>query len=149
MSKEKNSLGNILGNFLDEKAIEKLQNLINDPETIEKVTGLASQIGSQVINCQLLSQILQSDPKFTDEYLTEEIQRLKEAQPGIGELIEKYLRSYEKKENSGKSVYQIRRFLQSGDCQKALEDPHVKKYLQQLFNSPEFQSNFKQVLKNN
>ena len=149
MSKEKNSLGNILGNFLDEKAIEKLQNLINDPETIEKVTGLASQIGSQVINCQLLSQILQSDPKFTDEYLTEEIQRLKEAQPGIGELIEKYLRSYEKKENSGKSVYQIRRFLQSGDCQKALEDSHVKKYLQQLFNSPEFQSNFKQVLKNN
>ena len=149
MSKEKNSLGNILGNFLDEKAIEKLQNLINDPETIEKVTGLASQIGSQVINCQLLSQILQSDPKFTDEYLTEEIQRLKEAQPSIGELIEKYFRSYEKKENSGKSVYQIRRFLQSGDCQKALEDSHVKKYLQQLFNSPEFQSNFKQVLKNN
>lgn len=149
MSKKNNSFGNFLGNFFDEKALEKIQNIISDPETMAKVTSLASQMGSQLINCQSLSQILDSDPKFTDEYLTEEIHRLKETQPDIGELIDKYLRSYENKENSEKSVYQIRRFLQSGDCQKALEDPRVKKHLQQLFNSPEFQKKFQDLFKIN
>ena len=139
MSSEENHFGKLLGNFFDKKTAEQFQNLINDKETMEKLSGLASKIGPQLISCQLLNEILDSDPKLTDEYLTEEINSLKKIRPDVSEMIGKYLQSYQQTNDSKKPIYQIRRFLQSGDCKRALEDEQVKKYLQELFNSPEFQ----------
>lgn len=117
-------------------------------DTQDKIMNLSSQLSSNLINCNTLNQIIDSKANLTDEYLTDQINLFKKDHSQVEILINKYLKSYEEK-RSDKTIYQIRKFLKSGDCKNALEDSQVKQYLNQLFNSKEFQEQFQQILKEN
>jgi hypothetical protein len=129
MSTGNNNLENIIGNFFNNKDV---QNTLKD---------LTSQMSSYLINCNILNTILESNPNITDELITEQINLLKKAHPNSTGIINKYLQSYE-----DKSVYQIRKFLKSGDCKKALDDSQVQKYLNEILNSPQFKEKFQQLI---
>jgi len=145
MSKDDNSLQELFGNFLSK---EGLQKLIKDEKTMNTVMNFASQIGSHLINCDLVNQILDSNPKITDELITEQINLFKKDHPNCNTIIDKYLQSYQEK-RSDKTVYNIRQFLKSGHCKKALDDPQVQQYLKEALDSPKFKEKFQQLLSKN
>lgn len=133
MSKENNIFGNLIENIFNN---DNLQNL---------TMNIAS---SYLINCDILYKILQSKPNLTDELITDKINLFKKTYPESIDLINKYLQPYQKMNSDKKQIYKIREFLQSNNCKIALEDPQVKKYLDEVLNSPEFSENFKKLLKN-
>jgi ketol-acid reductoisomerase len=132
----------------DEKSF--FNNLRNNPYVkdlmkdggMNKVIDLISQMAPQLINSDALIQILDSNPNLTDELITEQINLFKKTHPKSNEIINKYLQSYEE-EHSNKSIYNIRKFVKSDDCKRALNDPQVKQYLAEAINSPEIKEKLK------
>jgi uncharacterized Fe-S center protein len=122
-----------IGNLLNNKNV---QNLLNNEKTKNILMDFASQMTSRAINPTILNEILDSNPNISDELITERINSFKKDHPQSNDLFNKYLQSYQEK-RSNKSIYNIRKFVKSDDCKRALDDPQVKQYLKEILNSPD------------
>jgi hypothetical protein len=111
-------------------------NLLNNEKTKNILMDFASQMTSRAINPTILNEILDSNPNISDELITERINSFKKDHPQSNDLFNKYLQSYQEK-RSNKSIYNIRKFVKSDDCKRALDDPQVKQYLKEILNSPD------------
>jgi len=141
MSKEENNLLGLFANFIGK---ENLQNLIKD----KRIINFASQMSSQLINCDLLNQILDSNPNITNQLITQQIYLFKKDHPNSNMIIDKYLQSYQQK-HSDENVYNIRQFLKSGHCKEALDDHQVQQYLSEALESTKFKDKFQKLLSEN
>jgi hypothetical protein len=137
MSKEENNLLGLFANFIGK---ENLQNLIKD----KRIINFASQMSSQLINCDLLNQILDSNPNITNQLITQQIYLFKKDHPNSNIIIDKYLQSYQQK-HSDENVYNIRQFLKSGHCKEALDDHQVQQYLSEALESPKFKNSYQKI----
>jgi hypothetical protein len=137
MSKEDNNLLGLFANFIGK---ENLQNLIKD----KRIINFASQMSSQLINCDLLNQILDSNPNITNQLITQQIYLFKKDHPNSNIIIDKYLQSYQQK-HSDENVYNIRQFLKSGHCKEALDDHQVQQYLSEALESPKFKNSYQKI----
>jgi DNA-binding phage protein len=126
MSKKDINLEQIFGNLFNN---ENLQNTLKN---------FASQMSSYLINCDILNQYLDANPNITDELITKQINLYKKSHKNSVNIIDKYLESYQE-ERSNEYIYNIRKFVKSGDCKKALNDSQVQQYLNEVLNSSEFQ----------
>jgi hypothetical protein len=145
MSEENNNLSGFFGNIMNNA---NLSNLIKDEKIMKTIVNFATQMGPQLINCDLFNQILDSNPNITDELITNQINVFKKDHPDCNTIIDKYLQSYQEK-RSDKNVYNIRSFLQSGHCKEALGDPQVQQYLNEVLESPKFKDKFEKLLSEN
>lgn len=122
------------------------ENLLNNPKTMNIMMDFASQMASHVITPNILNEILDANPNLTNELITERINLFKKDHPQSNDIINKYLQSYQEK-HSNKYIYNIRKFIKSDDCKKALDDPQVKEYLKEIFNSSDIKDKIQQCNK--
>jgi hypothetical protein len=148
MSQKSNPIEDIFKSLTDENSI--FNNLRNNPYindlikdgSINNVIDSISQLGSSLINSDTLIHILDTNPNLTDELITEQINLFEKSHPKSSEIINKYFQSYKEK-HSDKYIYNIRKFVKSDDCKRALDDPQVKQYLMEAINSPEIKEKLK------
>ncbi|UJR34934.1 hypothetical protein I4U23_027710 [Adineta vaga] len=127
-------------------SIENIQNLLNNETTMNLMLNIAPQMASHLLTSEILQKILDTNPELTNELMTEQINLFEKDHPESKEIINKYLRLYE--ENySNKRIYNIRMFVKSDQCKKALEDPQIKLYLKEILNSSDFKEKIKQFKK--
>jgi len=119
--------------------------LFNNENFQNTLKNFASQMSSYLINCDILNEILDTNPNLTDELITKQINFYKINHKKCINIIDKYLESYQE-ERSNEYIYNIRKFIKSGNCKKALDDPQVQQYLNEALNSPEFKEKFQQLI---
>jgi hypothetical protein len=128
-----NAGNSFFDNFLNNEHIKEL----TKDGSMNTVIDLISKMAPNLINPDVFIQILDANPNLNDEFLTEQINSFKKSHPQSNDIINQYLQPYEEKQ-SDKNIYNIRKFVKSDDCKRALNDPQVKQYLKELMNSPEF-----------
>ena len=121
--------------------IEDIFKSLKDASINNAIDGIF-QLGSSLINSDTLIHILDTNPNLTDELITEQINLFEKSHPKSSEIINKYFQSYKEK-HSDKYIYNIRKFVKSDDCKRALDDPQVKQYLMEAINSPEIKEKLK------